>query len=147
MTQKLSESENSLKEKSRSYILIQGEIEQEKSVMTLKSQQMEFNLEEGKKKIRLLEENLQNINGKVSEDFREMSFRYESTIKTLQTNVTELTDKVHEYEVDDYFLLVADFLIFSINLQFENTSRPTLKKIKKRLKLTLKVRFKRQTKP
>lgn len=147
MTQKLSESENSLKEKSRSYILIQGEIEQEKSVMTLKSQQMEFNLEEGKKKIRLLEENLQNINGKVSEDFREMSFRYESTIKTLQTNVTELTDKVHEYEVDDYFLLVADFLIFSINLQFENTSRPTLKKIKKRVKLTLKVRFKRQTKP
>ena len=103
LTQKLSESENSLKDKSRSYILLQGQIEQEQSVMALKAQQMEINLEEGRKKIRYLEENLQNINGKVSEDFREMSFRYESTIKSLQINVTELTDKLHEYEVKTIF--------------------------------------------
>lgn len=104
LTQKLSESENSLKDKSRSYVLLQGQIEQEQSVMALKAQQMEINLEEGRKKIRNLEENLQNINGKVSEDFREMSFRYESTIKSLQINVNELTDKLHEYEVANNFL-------------------------------------------
>ena len=81
--------------------------------MAQKAQQMEINLEDGRKKIRILEENLQNINGKTSEDFREMSFRYESTIKSLQTNVAELTDKIHEYEVSEDFLLNSQYIIIA----------------------------------
>jgi hypothetical protein len=100
LSQRLSETENSLKEKSRNYLLLQGEIEQERSVMSLKAQQMEINFEESKKKARSLEETLQNMNAKVSEDFREMSSKYEATIRSLQSTITELSDKLQDSEVN-----------------------------------------------